>query len=218
MLQCYQHCDAITVISVSYPGCLALWCPYRRPSCLPVARPRACSRPLRGRRGDLSPSPVRSGCLWVGSAGVSDGQGVRGAVAVSGRGAVVVNHEGIVKALATGTPGPSRRRRPCGPCDQAPTQLTGADLILIHMPRVTRPLRPRLARIIMGLLFFHGTARHLIPGRTRTDAEHGGLPERPMGADCKSAAECYGGSNPSPATMVVLLRQGPEPSCGTVPQ
>ncbi len=23
-----------------------------------------------------------------------------------------------------------------------------------------------------------------------------------MGADCKSAAECYGGSNPSPATMI----------------
>ena len=195
MLQCYQHCDAITVISVSYPGYLALWCPYRGPSCLPVARPRACSRPLRGRRGDSPPSSVRSGYLWVGSAGGSGGQGVRGAVAVSGRGAVVVNHEGIVKALATGTPGPSRRRRPCGPC--GPCE---------HMARVTRPLRPRLARIIMGLLFFHGTARHLIPGRTRTDAEHGGLPERPMGADCKSAAECYGGSNPSPATMIALLR------------
>ena len=83
---------------------------------------------------------------------------------------------------------------------------------------MTRPLRPGLARIVVSLLFFHGTARRLIPGRTGTDAEHGGLPERPMGADCKSAAECYGGSNPSPATMVVLLRQGPEPSYGTVPQ
>ena len=135
--------------------------------------------------------------LFTGSLGmlvVRECWGFGGAVAVSGRGAVVVNHEGIVKALATGTPGPSRRRRPCGPC--GPCE---------HMAHVTRPLRPRLARIIMGLLFFHGTARHLIPGRTRTDAEHGGLPERPMGADCKSAAECYGGSNPSPATMIALL-------------
>ena len=138
----------------------------------------------------------RWGFRWAGGQGCCCGKW---------SGVVVVNHEGIVKALATETPGPSRRRRPCGPCDQAPTQLTGADLILIHMPHVTRPLRPRLARIIMSLLFFHGTARRLIPGRTGTHVEHGGLPERPMGADCKSAAECYGGSNPSPATMIALL-------------
>src|SRR3954465_3928580 len=29
---------------------------------------------------------------------------------------------------------------------------------------------------------------------------HGGLPERPMGADCKSVGLAYEGSNPSPAT------------------
>ena len=63
--------DAIAVISVSHPGYLTLWCPHRRPSCLPVARSRACSRPLRVLRGDLPPSSVRSGCLWVGSAGGS---------------------------------------------------------------------------------------------------------------------------------------------------
>ena len=73
------------------------------------------------------------------------------------------------------------------------------------MAHVTRPLQPRLARVIMSLLFFDGTARRLVPGRIGTNAEHGGLPERPMGADCKSAAECYGGSNPSPATMIALL-------------
>ena len=46
----------------------------------------------------------------------------------------------------------------------------------------------------------------ILPRRPATaasrSAKRGGLPERPMGADCKSAAECYGGSNPSPATMV----------------
>ena len=58
------------------------------------------------------------------------------------------------------------------------------------------------------------TARVGVPGRrlailprrpataASRSAKRGGLPERPMGADCKSAAECYGGSNPSPATMV----------------
>ena len=29
----------------------------------------------------------------------------------------------------------------------------------------------------------------------------GGLPERPMGADCKSAGNAFEGSNPSPATI-----------------
>ena len=29
----------------------------------------------------------------------------------------------------------------------------------------------------------------------------GGIPERPKGADCKSAAECFDGSNPSPTTI-----------------
>ncbi len=50
------------------------------------------------------------------------------------------------------------------------------------------------------LLFFHGTAK----------AEHGGVPEWPKGADCKSAAECFGGSNPSPATVSVRPRSACE--------
>ena len=29
---------------------------------------------------------------------------------------------------------------------------------------------------------------------------HGGVPERSKGADCKSAGEAYGGSNPPPST------------------
>ena len=51
----------------------------------------------------------------------------------------------------------------------------------------------RLAIGVLFLLFFHGTAK----------AEQGGVPEWPKGADCKSAAECFGGSNPSPATVPV---------------
>jgi hypothetical protein len=34
----------------------------------------------------------------------------------------------------------------------------------------------------------------------------GGLPERPMGGDCKSPGSAFEGSNPSPATMVFNLR------------
>ena len=34
---------------------------------------------------------------------------------------------------------------------------------------------------------------------------HGGVPERSKGADCKSAGEAYGGSNPPPSTS--LLRR-----------
>src|SRR5690606_37623607 len=34
----------------------------------------------------------------------------------------------------------------------------------------------------------------------RSSTDQGGLPERPKGADCKSAAECFAGSNPAPAT------------------
>ena len=29
---------------------------------------------------------------------------------------------------------------------------------------------------------------------------HAGMPERPKGADCKSAGNAFGGSNPSPST------------------
>jgi hypothetical protein len=32
--------------------------------------------------------------------------------------------------------------------------------------------------------------------------ELGGLPERPMGADCKSAGYAFSGSNPLPTTMM----------------
>ena len=35
----------------------------------------------------------------------------------------------------------------------------------------------------------------------------GGLPERPMGADCKSAGSAYEGSNPSPATNASVERR-----------
>lgn len=43
-------------------------------------------------------------------------------------------------------------------------------------------------------------------------AVHGGLPERPKGADCKSAGTAYVGSNPSPATyaFAAQARSGPE--------
>ena len=30
----------------------------------------------------------------------------------------------------------------------------------------------------------------------------GGVPERPKGADCKSAGDAYGGSNPPPSTIL----------------
>ena len=32
----------------------------------------------------------------------------------------------------------------------------------------------------------------------------GGLPERPMGADCKSAGSAFSGSNPLPTTILFL--------------
>ena len=35
------------------------------------------------------------------------------------------------------------------------------------------------------------------------DINAGGVPERPKGADCKSAGEAYGGSNPPPSTRIL---------------
>jgi hypothetical protein len=32
----------------------------------------------------------------------------------------------------------------------------------------------------------------------------GGLPERPMGGDCKSPGSAFEGSNPSPATIFIV--------------
>ena len=42
----------------------------------------------------------------------------------------------------------------------------------------------------------------------------GGVPERPKGADCKSAGEAYGGSNPPPSTSLASLTQWMNPSPG----
>ena len=39
------------------------------------------------------------------------------------------------------------------------------------------------------------------------DIHTGGVPERPKGADCKSAGEAYGGSNPPPSTMILKFFQ-----------
>src|SRR5699024_7619090 len=39
-----------------------------------------------------------------------------------------------------------------------------------------------------------------VQDRTGDGSSHGRLPERPKGADCKSAGIAYGGSNPSSAT------------------
>jgi hypothetical protein len=36
---------------------------------------------------------------------------------------------------------------------------------------------------------------------------YAGIPEWPKGADCKSAAERFGGSNPSPGTMNTLVER-----------
>ena len=38
---------------------------------------------------------------------------------------------------------------------------------------------------------------------TLLDATQAGMPERPKGADCKSAGNAFGGSNPSPGTKRV---------------
>lgn len=70
-------------------------------------------------------------------------------------------------------------------CEQGPTPAIGAPvrgLAILPRRQAVSPRAPRQAR--------------------------GGLPERPMGADCKSAAECYGGSNPSPATTITGSRSG----------
>ena len=39
--------------------------------------------------------------------------------------------------------------------------------------------------------------------------ESGGVPERSKGADCKSAGAAYGGSNPPPSTIFILIRRAP---------
>ena len=38
-----------------------------------------------------------------------------------------------------------------------------------------------------------------------TDVWCGGVPERSKGADCKSAGSAFGGSNPPPSTLVVVV-------------
>ena len=58
------------------------------------------------------------------------------------------------------------------------------------MREITHYLRDGVEDWAQKLVIFHGT--HL--------RVQGGLPEWPKGADCKSAAECFGGSNPSSAT------------------
>ena len=59
------------------------------------------------------------------------------------------------------------------------------------MREITHYLRDGVEDWAQKLVIFHGT--HL--------RVQGGLPEWPKGADCKSAAECFGGSNPSSATV-----------------
>jgi hypothetical protein len=44
----------------------------------------------------------------------------------------------------------------------------------------------------------------------------GGVPERLKGADCKSAGEAYGGSNPPPSTIFLLQRKIPIRDAGGV--
>ena len=39
------------------------------------------------------------------------------------------------------------------------------------------------------------------PALREKDSGHGGIPERPKGADCKSAVTDFEGSNPSPTTI-----------------
>ncbi len=38
--------------------------------------------------------------------------------------------------------------------------------------------------------------------------DFGGVPERPKGADCKSAGSTFGGSNPPPSTILVCAVAG----------
>src|SRR5687768_3653479 len=77
-------------------------------------------------------------------------------------------------------------------------------------------------------LFLSLRGRRLGGPRTPSDVlyspsvpPHGGLPEWPMGADCKSVGLAYEGSNPSPATpgsrtAPDLLRSGAVPRHGRV--
>ena len=37
---------------------------------------------------------------------------------------------------------------------------------------------------------------------TQNEYKHGGVPERPKGADCKSVVDDFDGSNPSPSTKL----------------
>ncbi len=46
--------------------------------------------------------------------------------------------------------------------------------------------------------------RALCPAQASVAAESvGGVPERPKGADCKSAGSAFGGSNPPPSTSLI---------------
>ena len=42
---------------------------------------------------------------------------------------------------------------------------------------------------------------------------HGWIPEWPKGTDCKSAANCFGGSNPPPSIRVALYGNRVEFNC-----
>ena len=60
-----------------------------------------------------------------------------------------------------------------------------------------------------GITAVHQPSKLVIGVRPPLPAplDFGGIPERPKGADCKSASDAFDGSNPSPATIFVNQHQ-----------
>ena len=56
----------------------------------------------------------------------------------------------------------------------------------------------------MGLIFSCFLLRDVIYSFGQRDSLYGWIPEWPKGTDCKSAANCFGGSNPPPSIFIAL--------------
>src|SRR5215217_297604 len=70
-------------------------------------------------------------------------------------------------------------------------------------------LRRKFCKVVLPAVTGSGTARKRTLRRLHLRVlllKFGRLPERPKGADCKSAGNAYGGSNPSSATQKEGLR------------
>ena len=66
--------------------------------------------------------------------------------------------------------------------------------------------QPRLSRVSWKKIVSGIDSRGVMPENRRDALREGGVPERPKGADCKSAGSAFGGSNPPPSTILPVVR------------